>query len=111
MAALLLVMFTLFFCATGNSLDAATSTISVAKTYSYQGPDEIAQVVVNNSATDIHLLYRGKIKAKIFLKKSLTPVRYFLQRHFVDASTYFTSPVCKALKPGYYGFLFRYKPF
>lgn len=82
------------------------------ETLSYQYQDDIGNEITDSSpSAHLHLLARGKVKVKIFLKKYLSSPLQEIQSVFAYKSMHYTSQTRSALKPEYYCFLFRYKPF
>ncbi len=79
---------------------------------SYQCQDDIGDEIRNSTiTTNLHLLARCKVKVKVFFKKYINRSLQVTNPFFAYNSVCYALQVRSALKPEYYGFLFRYKPF
>lgn len=107
---IILLLTILSFNATENYSNA--SSPSGIEILSNQSQDGIGDEIRSCSSTiNLHLLVRGKVKVKIFFKKYFNQSLQFINSFFAYKSVCYALQVRNALKPEYYSFLFRYKPF
>lgn len=107
---IILLLTILSFRVVADNRDISTS--ASVETLSYQCQDDIGDEIRNNaSTTNLHLLARCKVKVKVFFKKYINRSLQVINPFFAYNRICYALQVRNALKPEYYGFLFRYKPF